>query len=315
MTWSGMVSSADMALTSLEEGIEWQGEASVQRLVLETGDDRWLDGRMVRCAIDGRLEGDDVRMNLTEAALGDGQVEVPLSGQLTSDDEGFSLALTSERYAVSAAEATLPPPCRRHWLRSCAEWRGKRHWMWRLVVFRKPPRTGPEDGDWNGVWAVRVEPKGLSRMEDAGRIDWTGGRLEAFSVAKGWRASAPALAVSLAGGEFAGGAEVRESAGRMELGIAGPRGVPSGWSLAVAARSGRSALDRAGGTSGWTHRCGWFSGPDVEGGHLDLVGRGPESQVVVTNWWWTRREVHLVWTDLTPECIPEGQGGLGDWRG
>ena len=54
VTWSGMVSSADMALTSLEEGIEWQGEASVQRLVLETGDDRWLDGRTVRCALDGR---------------------------------------------------------------------------------------------------------------------------------------------------------------------------------------------------------------------------------------------------------------------
>ena len=137
VTWSGMVSSADMALTSLEEGIEWQGEASVQRLVLETGDDRWLDGRTVRCALDGRLEGDDVRMNLTEAALGDGRVEVPLSGQLTSDVEGFSLALTSERYAVSAAEATLPVPCRRRWLRFFVEWRGRRHWMWRLVVFQR----------------------------------------------------------------------------------------------------------------------------------------------------------------------------------
>ena len=147
VTWSGMVSSADMALKSLEEGIEWQGEANVQRLVLETGDDRWLDGRTVRCALDGRWEGDDVRMNLTEAALGDGRVEVPLSGQLTSDVDGFSLALTSERYAVSAAAATLLPPCSRHWLLFCVEWRGRRHWMWRLVVFRKAaigpvPRTG-----------------------------------------------------------------------------------------------------------------------------------------------------------------------------
>ena len=225
VTWSGRVSSADLALTSLEEGIEWQGEASVQRIELETGEDRWLDGRTVWCALDGRLQGDDVRMNLTEAALGDGQVEVPLSGQLTSDAGGFSLALTSERYDVSAAEVTLPPSVQAALVPVLRGMKGQA--AVNLAIGRHPENhhwTGPEDGNWNGVWAVRVEPKGLTRIEEMGRIDWTGGRLEAFSVAKGWRASAPALAMSLAGGEFAGGVEVRESVGRMEVSARG-RGV------------------------------------------------------------------------------------------
>lgn len=316
VTWSGMVSSADMALTSLEEGIEWQGEASVQRLVLETGDDRWLDGRTVRCALDGRLEGDDVRMNLTEAALGDGRVEVPLSGQLTSDVEGFSLALTSERYAVSAAEATLPPSVQ---AALAPVFRGMEGQAALDVAIGRLPEsfhwTGPEDGDWNGVWAVRVEPKGLSRTEEAGRIDWTGGRLEAFSVAKGWRAIAPALAVSLAGGEFAGRAEVRESAGRMELSARG-RGVfrPVGlwpW-LPLPEEAPWTALEvQAGGRI------------DVDGsvdltfkeGTLTSWAVGPESQVVVTELVVDQAGSALGLDRLDARMDPGGTGWTGRLEG
>jgi len=316
VTWSGMVASADMALTSLGEGMEWKGEADVQRLVLETGDDRWLDGRTVRCALDGRWEGDDVRMNLTEAALGDGQVEVSLSGQLMSDVEGFSLALTSERYDVSAAEATLPPSVQAALASVLRGMEGKaavdvaigrlsegRHW------------TGPEDGNWNGVWAVRVEPKGVSRMEEAGRIEWTGGRLEAFSVAKGWRASAPALALSLAGGEFAGGAEVRESAGRMGLALQG-RGVfrPAGlwpW-LPVPEEAPWTALEvQAGGRI------------DVDGsvdltlkdGTLTSWAVGPESQVVVTGLAVDQSGSALGLDRLDARMAPGGTGWTGRLEG
>jgi len=311
-----MVSSADMALTSLVEGVEWQGEADVQRLVLETGDDRWLDGRTVRCAMEGRLEGDDVRMDLMEAALGDGRVQVPLSGQLTSDDEGFSLALTSERYDVSAAEATLPPFVQAALASVLRGMEGKaavdvaigrlsegRHW------------TGPEDGNWNGVWAVRVEPKGVSRMEEAGRIEWTGGRLEAFSVAKGWRASAPALALSLADGEFAGRAEVGESAGRMDLGLQG-RGVfrPAGlwpW-MPIPEEAPWTALEvQAGGRI------------DVDGsvdltlkdGTLTSWAVGPESQVVVTGLAVDQSGSALGLDRLDARMAPGGTGWTGRLEG
>ena len=316
VTWSGMVASADMALTSLEDGIEWQGEANVQGLVLETGEDRWLDGRVGRCAMEGRLEGDDVRMDLMEAALGDGRVQVPLSGQLTSDDEGFSLALTSERYDVSAAEATLPPSVQAALASVLRGMEGKaavdvaigrlsegRHW------------TGPEDGNWNGVWAVRVEPKGVSRMEEAGRIEWTGGRLEAFSVAKGWRASAPALALSLADGEFAGRAEVGESAGRMDLGLQG-RGVfrPAGlwpW-MPIPEEAPWTALEvQAGGRI------------DVDGsvdltlkdGTLTSWAVGPESQVVVTGLAVDQSGSALGLDRLDARMAPGGTGWTGRLEG
>ena len=316
VTWSGMVASADMALTSLEDGIEWQGEANVQGLVLETGEDRWLDGRVVRCAMEGRLEGDDVRMDLMEAALGDGRVQVPLSGQLTSDDEGFSLALTSERYDVSAAEATLPPSVQAALASVLRGMEGKaavdvaigrlsegRHW------------TGPEDGNWNGVWAVRVEPKGVSRMEEAGRIEWTGGRLEAFSVAKGWRASAPALALSMADGEFAGRAEVGESAGRMDLGLQG-RGVfrPAGlwpW-MPIPEEAPWTALEvQAGGRI------------DVDGsvdltlkdGTLTSWAVGPESQVVVTGLAVDQSGSALGLDRLDARMAPGGTGWTGRLEG
>ena len=316
VTWSGMVASADMALTSLEDGIEWQGEANVQGLVLETGEDRWLDGRVVRCAMEGRLEGDDVRMDLMEAALGDGRVQVPLSGQLTSDDEGFSLALTSERYDVSAADATLPPSVQAALASVLRGMEGKaavdvaigrlsegRHW------------TGPEDGNWNGVWAVRVEPKGVSRMEEAGRIEWTGGRLEAFSVAKGWRASAPALALSLADGEFAGRAEVGESAGRMDLGLQG-RGVfrPAGlwpW-MPIPEEAPWTALEvQAGGRI------------DVDGsvdltlkdGTLTSWAVGPESQVVVTGLAVDQSGSALGLDRLDARMAPGGTGWTGRLEG
>ena len=316
VTWSGMVSSADMALTSLGEGMEWKGEADVQRLVLETGDDRWLDGRTVRCALDGRWEGDDVRMNLTEAALGDGQVEVSLSGQLMSDVEGFRLALTSERYDVSAAEATLPPfvqaalaPVLHGMVGQAAldvaigRLPESRHW------------TGPEDGDWNGVWAVRVEPRGVSRMEEAGRIEWAGGQLEAFSVAKGWRANAPVLAVSLAGGEFAGRVEARESAGRMELSARG-RGVfrPAGlwpW-MPIPEEAPWTALEvQAGGRI------------DVDGsvdltlkdGTLTSWAVGPESQVVVTGLAVDQSGSALGLDRLDARMAPGGTGWTGRLEG
>ena len=283
VTWSGMVSSADMALTSLGEGMEWQGEANVQRLVLVTGDDRWLDDRTVRCDLEGRLDGDQFRMNLTEAALGDGRVEVPLSGQLTSNVEGFSLALRSERYDVSAAEATLPPSVQAALVPVLRGMKGQA--ALDVAIGRLPEGrhwTGPEDGNWNGVWAVQVEPKGLHRMEEAGRIEWTEGRLEAFSAAEGWKANAPAVAVSLAGGEFAGHMEVRESAGRMDLALQG-RGVfrPAGlwpW-LPVPAEAPWTALEvQAGGRI------------DVDGsvdlmlkdGNVVSWGVAPESQIVVT---------------------------------
>ena len=316
VTWSGMVASADMALTSLEDGIEWQGEANVQELVSVSGEDRWLDGRVVRCAMEGRLEGDDVRMDLMEAALGDGRVQVPLSGQLTSDDEGFSLALTSERYDVSAADATLPPSVQAALASVLRGMEGKaavdvaigrlsegRHW------------TGPEDGNWNGVWAVRVEPKGVSRMEEAGRIEWTGGRLEAFSVAKGWRASAPALALSLADGEFAGRAEVGESAGRMDLGLQG-RGVfrPAGlwpW-MPIPEEAPWTALEvQAGGRI------------DVDGsvdltlkdGTLTSWAVGPESQVVVTGLAVDQSGSALGLDRLDARMAPGGTGWTGRLEG
>ena len=316
VSWSGMVSVADMALTSLEEGIEWQGEANVQRLLLETGDDRWLDGRTVRCVLDGRLEGGDVRMNLTEAALGDGRIEVPLSGQLTSDVDGFSLALTSERYAVSAAKATLPPAV---YASLEPVLRGMEGQVALDVEIGRLPEsrhwTGPEDGDWNGVWAVRVEPKGLSRAEEAGRIDWTAGRLEAFSVAKGWRANAPALALSLAGGEFAGGAEARETAGRVELVVQG-RGVfrPAGlWSwLPIPADAPWTELEvQAGGRI------------DVDGsvdltlkdGTLTSWSVGPESHVVVTELEVNQAGNALGVDRLDARMNPEGTGWNGRLEG
>ena len=63
-----------------------------------------------------------MRMNLTEAALGDGRVEVPLSGRWIGCRR-FQLALTSNGM-LYRPRATLPPPCRRRWLRFFVEWRG-----------------------------------------------------------------------------------------------------------------------------------------------------------------------------------------------
>ena len=82
-------------------------------------------------------------------------------------------------------------------------------------------------------------------------------------------AIAPALAVSLAGGEFAGRAGVRESAGRM----VSARG--RGYSARLIwpwLPFPEEALDR------WRHKpvaASWtVQWIDPEGGHLDLVGRG-----------------------------------------
>ena len=47
-------------------------------------------------------------------------------------------------------------------------------------------------GTWNGVWAVRVEPKGLSRTEE--RVGLIGrGRLEAFTSGQGVEGHRPRL--------------------------------------------------------------------------------------------------------------------------
>ena len=255
-------------------------------------------------------------MNLTEAALGDGQVEVSLSGQLMSDVEGFSLALTSERYDVSAAEATLPPfvqaalaPVLHGMVGQAAldvaigRLPESRHW------------TGPEDGDWNGVWAVRVEPRGVSRMEEAGRIEWAGGQLEAFSVAKGWRANGPVLAVSLAGGEFAGRVEARESAGRMELSARG-RGVfrPAGlwpW-MPIPEEAPWTALEvQAGG------RIDEDGSVDLtlKDGTLTSWAVGPESQVVVTGLAVDQSGSALGLDRLDARMAPGGTGWTGRLEG
>ena len=316
VSWSGMVSTADLAIDSKEDGVAWSGQASVQRLVLETGDDRWVDGRTVRSSLDGRVEGEHVRMSLTDAELGDGRIAVPLSGQLASVADGFSMALTSKRFDVSAAKATLPPsvyvaldPVLRCWegeaVLEVAIGRpsGDRFW------------SGPEDDEWDGVWSVQVEPKGLARIEEANRLGWTGGRLQAFSVASGWRARVPDLALALADGEFAGGAEARETAGRVELAVQG-RGVfrPAGlWSwLPIPGEAPWTALEVQ--TGGRIDVDGSVD-LTLEDGTLTSWAVGPESQVVVTGLAVNQAGSALGLDRLDAQTDPAGIGWNGRLEG
>ena len=224
VTWSGMVSSADMALTSWEDGMAGR-ERPWQRLVLRTEETiaGWMVERSGAPSM-AALEGDDVRMNLTEAALGDGRSEVPLSGQLTSDAEGFSLALTSERMPCRrrtppspSVQSALAPVLRgmegqvaldvaigrlpeSRWLDRPREWGLE----WRLG--RSGGAEGREPGGGGGV--------GSNGLEDNSRRSvWPrGGR------------PTPCLGFVVGGGEFAGRVEAWESAGRMDLALVG-RGV------------------------------------------------------------------------------------------
>jgi len=244
VAWSGHVVASDMALASMEGGLDWKGKMEADRVVLDTGSDRWLDGRSILCSLDGNVVDGRVKLAVADAFLGDGERKVELEGALVSESGDFRMSLKSERYSIGAADVTLPPAVHDALAPILRGLDGEV----RLEVGIGLPLDrfwkGPATDEWDGAWAVRLGPRGTRWTEDPGRMEWVSGPVEVFSRQGGWKASGRSVVVGAAGGEFSGDAEVVEDGGALRVMMEG-RGVfrPAGiWALS--GLSGQSPWDR-----------------------------------------------------------------------
>ena len=249
VTWAGTVGESDVALNSLEGGLAWAGRLDADGVELQTGDDVWVDGRVLRSELSGRLEGDRVTVLLGDSRYGSATSSVPLTGVMESESGDFRMALSSPSLSMAAVEAVLPPNMREVLAPVLDGVTGSAEVE--LSIGRCTAGevwTGPEDAAWDGVWAVRLGRNGrggLSWMEGPRGASWTSGAVVVMSGASGWKAAGPSIGVDVAGGEFKGSAELTEAKDRMNVKVDG-RGVfrPAGvwpW-LGLEENSGGAAV-------------------------------------------------------------------------
>ena len=228
VTWAGTVRESEVALNSLEGGLAWAGRLDADGVELQTGDDVWVDGRVLRSELEGRLEGDRVTVVLGDSRYGSASSPVPLTGVMESESGDFRMALSSPSLSMSAVEAVLPPNVREVLAPAMEGVTGSAEVE--LSIGRCTTGEvwkGPQDASWDGGWAVRLGRNGrggLSWAEGLRQASWTSGAVVAMSGASGWKAVGPSIGVDVAGGEFKGSAELTEAKGRMNVKVDG-RGV------------------------------------------------------------------------------------------
>jgi len=228
VTWAGTIRESDVALNSLEGGLAWVGRLNAEGVALQTGDDVWVDGRVFRSELEGRLEGDRVTVLLGDSRYGSAMDPVPLTGVMESESGDFRMALSSSSLSMAAVEAVLPPNVRDVLAPLLEGVSGSAEVE--LSIGRctlGEVWTGPADASWDGGWAVRLGRNGrggLTWTEGLRHASWTSGAVVAMSGASGWKAAGSSIGVNVAGGEFKGSAELTEAKGRMNVKVDG-RGV------------------------------------------------------------------------------------------
>ena len=152
VTWAGTVRESEVALNSLEGGLAWAGRLDADGVELQTGDDVWVDGRVLRSELEGRLEGDRVTVVLGDSRYGSASSPVPLTGVMESESGDFRMALSSpscpcpqwRRFASNVREVLAP--AMEGVTGSAEELSGKHHGRGRKGL----------RASWDGGWAVRL---------------------------------------------------------------------------------------------------------------------------------------------------------------
>ena len=267
VAWSGLVVASDLALMSEEGGLSASGHLEAEKVDLQTGSDQWLEDRAMRCDLDLRAAGERVDLVVADGHIGRGSWDVALAGALSSAPGDFRIALSSDRFAIGAAEASLPPAVFRVLKPTLSRLGGavqvelslggpvgRGHW------------GGPNAPEWDEGWALRLGQKGTTWTEGPNEARWTSGVVEVFSKPTGWKALGRSVGVGVAGGEFQGDVHVEEDRDALRVEVDG-RGVfrPNG----IWAWSGLSSVDF---WKGWT--VGDEGKVDVRGGVNLLIREG-----------------------------------------
>ena len=225
VAWSGLVVASDLALVSEDGSLSARGHLEADGVDLQTGSDQWLEDRAVRCDLDLRAAGDRVDLVVADGHIGGEDWDVELAGVMASAPGDFRIALSSDRFAIGAAESTLPPGVYRVLKPTLSGLGGAvqvelsvggpvglGHW------------GGPNVSEWDGGWALRLGERGTTWTDGLNRARWTSGVVEVFSKPTGWKALGRSVGVGVAGGEFQGGVEVEQGRDAMRVEVDG-RGV------------------------------------------------------------------------------------------
>ena len=241
VAWSGRVVASNLTLRSEDGVLLAKGDVQTSGVDLRTGNDQWFEDRVLRCDLDLRATDERVDLVVVDGHIGRGDWDVELAGVLSSAPGDFRISLSSDQFAIGAAEASLPPEVYRVLKPTLSRLGGavqvelslggpvgRGHW------------GGPDVSDWDGGWALRLGGKGMTWTEGPNQARWISGVVEVFSTPTGWKAHGPSVGVGVAGGEFQGEVHMKEDGDALRVEVDG-RGVfrPNG----IWAWSGLSSVD------------------------------------------------------------------------